>query len=527
MKYKLILTSLILSFLSGCTSIENRPTDIQSPDDGLMVVSVLENSPRKSSLEYWSNASLTAVNVTKKGEPETEFIANEIRTDAATRTTLYAMSLPEGEYKVTSFSTDYCGVNDGFVMSCHHGFYRTGEDFTGKFKIKAGQLTDLGLIINTNDPLHTFDRTSYDLSQPALSSLKLINRFLPEYEELTNSTSLGWLPNKNPKSMSTAFNYAKANSQGFVSPTELNDGSLLYGSANGMLFKWHPKSQPVGIDVGERKSIESLLVTSTNQWLVGGELGLLKITNDQGKSWQSVSGNLPFGITISLLEWNGKVISTILKGSKVYIHTTTIGDSHWEELAVYTIGDMHFFNGGTLQLPQTFLMDDQLATALPQDQFALLNLRTKTKEIHKLPGIMLNVFHLEDGRVFCKCKGAILPSTYVSEDKGKTWKNSTFPILSPDKPVFKDGLNGLSLKYEILGGGYITSTNNGGKTWEKTAHILPRLFHKMFYSKDKKMLYAVPMAFPLGGPLWISEDHGKTWRNLTHTYPRKYSEDDK
>jgi hypothetical protein len=84
------------------------------------------------------------------------------------------------------------------------------------------------------------------------------------------------------------------------------------------------------------------LHTYKSALLLGGELDLLRISGNHGRTWQSIRGNIPFGVVVDLCGWHGEVIATTHRGKDVYIHAAAAGSSEWRRLAHHQI-DLNSF----------------------------------------------------------------------------------------------------------------------------------------------------------------------------------------
>lgn len=223
--------------------------------------------------------------------------------EATSRTAIYAGSLPEGTYRFVQFSAQQCGY------MCVSSWLDVNANFS-RFEIQSGRLTDLGELIQVEFGQKVLF-THGSRSDTEMTS-EVVREALPGIKSLLSKSLLSWSANSVPENMEKLFELSKAISYGFVSVKETSQGGFIYGSANGVVYSWIPGQIPVPHDIDKRVSVESVLVTPKGSWLAGGELGVLQRSDDEGRHWRSIRGNLPFSLVLDLNYWHGSVIVTSL-----------------------------------------------------------------------------------------------------------------------------------------------------------------------------------------------------------------------
>lgn len=485
--------------LVGCASVEVRDTKASSPDDGAMLIRVLPNV--RSSSQFFKNwQTLKVARQPRAGEgTEVEYAISPGRDDGASRSALYAGTLPPGWYRFVQFSSQQCGY------LCVSARMDVDPRFS-RFEVKPGQLTDLGVMVQTNAGDGTANALlTHDPGGGSGLTPELVRELLPELQPMLARPRLSWHAATVPSAMAGRYKDAYRGSFGFVSPRETEDGAFLHGSANGAVGRWQPGGGRQMFDIGERVSVDAVLALPDGRWIAAGEFSVVKLSADRGRSWQSLRGNLPLGLVVSLGLWRGQVLLTLARGKGVEVYRAPAGSDEWQLIASHAT-DVNWFLDVQGVGPQSLLLGDTLVTTVPGRQVAVLDLASGQAELRKLPGAIQMFSASADGVLRCRCLSALKVDPYESHDFGKTWVESTasrFMLM----PAFKDKMNGVAFKGGFLSPSKFAYTSDGGKTWVETAEA-PIHFHQLFFSRDGSKAFA---ASPLGD-LWQTEDDGRSWR---------------
>ncbi|SEK34546.1 hypothetical protein SAMN05216359_101503 [Roseateles sp. YR242] len=487
--------------LSGCASVEYRSPKLQAQTDGAVVIRVLPNV--QSSSLYFKNwqaleiARLPGLDDSHSdGKEKVYSIAPT--TVGASRSALYAGSLPPGHYRFVKFSAMQCGA------MCVQSWMGVNQKFS-RFEVKAGQITDLGVLVQTagedsRSSLLTHAPKGGDALTP-----ELVRELLPDIAPLLRQPTLGWREATVPPSMGSMQRLSITRSWGFASPHEDEAGSFLYGSANGVVGRWSPPWKRQSFDVGERVAIDAVLVTPAGDWIAGGEYSVVKLSKDRGATWNNLRGQLPLGLVVDLTVWRDEVLLTMLKGGKdVQVYRAPAGTDQWKLASSHPMDINWFFDvqGAT---PHSALVSDTLVTTVPGRQLAVLDLPTGRDDLRKLPGAAQMFSASADGVLRCRCISTIKVDPYESRDLGQTWQESTasrFMLM----PTFKDKSIGVAFKGGFFSPSKFTYTRDGGNTWTETTEA-PVFFNQLFFSRDGRKAYAVS----LQGIMWVTDDDGESW----------------
>jgi len=512
-----ILTTICISLLlAGCASdAQIRRAKIEKPDDGAVVMRVLSSVMRGNQVLSVFAQRWDMVTVEREPDHTDETLHRFViqRTKAATtRSTIYAASLPPGHYQIVSFSSSkLAGPNrtaNGWL---------TADSLFSRFDVEAGKLTDLGAIVETVDGVNPpdgiegFSRLilSHDTTPVAVEDEEIVREMVPGLATLlSNGKTLTWRPETIPGDMSRRQAYALSSSYGFTSPQEVEPGKFLVGSANGVVYLWENGRRIAVYDLGQRSSVEAVLIAGDGSWLAGGEFGLLKVSNDKGATWRSLRGNLPFSTVLDLHEWKGKIVATTMQGEYIDIYSAALGKKEWELLAHYSRSSTEW---DYWMRPDSFLLSGHLVTAFPPAQkIGLLDLDSGNKIEYDLPGSIQFISASQDGVLRCKCNKLLLPMPYESHDFGKTWIESSASRWM-QLPAFHDADHGVAILAALKPPSKFVYTEDGGKVWTpvEDAPLMPAS-NKLFWSRDGKTAYSVAA----DGESYLSRDDGHSWLRL-------------
>lgn len=492
---------VVLQLLSGCTTVQYRSAKMDSPSDGAMIVRVLPNMTGASQFfKNWQNITVARL-PSHPGEKETQFAVTPTL-DGTSRTAIYAGSLPPGSYRFVKFSAQQCGA------MCINSWIEVNPQFS-RFVIKSGHLTDLGVLVQASSPTDARSvLLAHDSSIDHGATTEIVRELVPGLNNLLAAPSLSWAPESVSSKMADLFAYTRTFSFGFVSPKEADNGNLIYGSANGVVYSWTPGQRAQAHDVGIRASVETALVTTAGSWFAGGELGMLQMSDDEGAQWRSIRGNLPFGVIVDLNQWREKVVATTLRGNHVYVHMADAGTNDWKLIVQYDMDVSSFWDVPGVR-PQSFLIGDRLITTVPGRKVAYFDLSSGESATYSLPGAIQMFSVSQDGVLRCRCIAAIAVNPYESHDLGKTWQDSAasrFMLM----PAFRDKMHGVAFKGGFFSPSKMAYTEDGGATWIETTET-PVYFNQLFYSKDGNTAYAASVY----GAFWTTRNDGKTWEALS------------
>ena len=498
------LACFVVSLLSGCANTPATSVPVvHDANEGAVLVRLLPNTQSASQfMKNWENLIVEQENGKdggKNGEPGRQFALKPDLTTTS-RSAVYLGTLPPGRYHFVKFSSQSCGA------MCINENITVNERF-GRFNVRPQQLTDLGVIVQTPT---TQDRkvvlAHVDADDKQLED-ELVRDLAPALAPMLDRPRLGWREDGGSAPMPLLAGYAKAASHGFVQPKEAAPGFFIYGTANGAVGGWNAAANTTTqFDLGTNRSVEAVLVAKNGAWLAGGELSLLVQSDDQGRTWRSIRGNLPLGLVTDIHEWHGDIFVTMLRGQEVRVFAMQDGSARWRMLGQYRM-DVGFLDIQGVR-PRSLLMDDQLVTLVPGRKLAVLDLATETGEQRDLPGAVQQLSASEDKVLRCKCSGGIGVNPWESRDLGKTWRPADLSRYI-QQPVFRDRLHGVAFESAVFSSARLVHTIDGGKTWTPSADIGAPI-SSLFYRRDQAAVYA---ASPYGA-VWESKNDGRSWRRL-------------
>ncbi|HEX7644477.1 MAG TPA: hypothetical protein VF472_19890 [Burkholderiaceae bacterium] len=488
-----LIASLFALAVAGSAAAEDSKPALQAPNDGAVLLRVLSNKPEMI-LIYFAKAwdALTIEREADSSGAPATYTLQVIADGSTSRSAIFAAALPPGHYRLEKFRRN-------------NAWLTVNEKFS-RFDIESGKLTDLGVIVES-EGLDNTGKEMLSHSQPGdMEETKtLVRELTPDLRKLLGNPTLGWRADSVPSNMAEMSNYSLLHSVGFASHQETAEGDLVFAGDNGAVMRWNSRKGWTVYDVGQRSAVGALLVASNGDWVAGGELGMLKSSSDQGLTWRSLRGNIPYGITLDLSEWNGRVVATIMHGGEIQIYSAPLRSSDWQLLAQYTSSISRFFDYRAVR-PQSLLHGDHLITFVPGRKVAVLDLAQGSNEQYDMPGSCSGISMMPDGSLEAGCIVMVM-NPYVSRDDGKTWSSSPFPRMSRI-PAFSDDKHGFSLRHVAFSSSpEFTYTEDGGKTWTDSPQRAEPGLWSMFWSHDGKTAYAINET----GTILQSQDEAKTW----------------
>jgi hypothetical protein len=510
MRLGLILTAVVL--LEALAPAGVRAEDAQKPTYGAVVVRVLPNTADRDWLRFtdWEELIVQRVDAPAAKNPGIHLKATM---DGTSRTAIYAVTLAPGIYRFDEFtSRESCDV-----LGCRFPRMEVGKEF-GRFQVTAGHLTDLGVFIETEAPKGGGEVLTYRPGVDPRETKEIVKGVLSELAGLSSDSAPSWVAGTVPAQMPELYEWSLKQAVGVIDPKQVDDRKFIYGTRLGTVVGWEPGKLGLAHDIGARSAIESVLATSNGYWVVGGELGLLRISTDQGNSWHSVRGGLPFGVIVSLIQWRNKIVATTWRHDDVYVHSADIGTSDWKELGHYVLEPSRHLVSRARVFPRSVLVGNGLVTAVPDRKLEYLDLSTGQEEIRALPGSLHELSFSGDLILRCLCMNTIGKFHYESHDLGKTWHDSGNSV-SLSLPVFRNSQYGVAYKRTGPSTGVLAYTEDGGARWttleaveSETLEAKPAesvaLPVQLFYSRDGSVVFAAPPY----GEFRMSRDDGKSWQ---------------
>ncbi len=489
-KNHLIACALFVAFLTGCqTTATLSPTSKIPPSNGVVIFKMNSNTPSIGFFQYWKGANVSAV-----GKNNYKNFVIGYSSGGNSRTAVYLGSLPEGEYRLTGFSSEQCGA------VCISSSIELPESI-GTFEVKAGKITELGHLL--------YDQidASKSLIVPGKSTDNWAARYLTTfYPNIITSFQpqemLHWKV-ANPM-LQQLYSSVRADSKGLLRPSQTGDGSVLFGSYLGAVRMWRPGKPIVNFDTGIQGAIESVTELAQDVWLAGSENGQLVQTVDGGRTWELLSSGFPgFSIT-GLYTYKGKVFATASNRNEMSIYRRTESNSNWA--MVYKQKLAFSFWTGVSKLSETKMYKGKLVTTLPSEALVVTDMDSELSVERKFPGGLADFALGQDGVLRCIATKSIAANPYESHDWGKTWidsKHSRFMSL----PYFVDEKTGYGLQGELMAATADLSVSiDGGLTW-KSQGPMPYRTPRFSYIEKSNVLFATDDY----NKVVFSRDGGKSW----------------
>lgn len=386
--------------------------------------------------------------------------------------------------------------------------FKRAERIFGKFEVRAGQVTNLGVWARTGSKKFRESKIApFGDDDPDTAA-----QAFPELKAYIGKSVLGWVDGSLPTGLDVRRQYALSNAYGLQGASEAVDGTWLFGSRLGIVRSWRPgDTSCTAHDTGVRVSIETTASLPGGKWLVGGENSTLLLSSDHGTTWTSVRGNLPYGLVAKVAAVDDNIWLTLVDEDKVQIYEGTIDSKHWQLKTQARIKPEKAYENFDLQPVQSFVAGKVYATTLPPDHFNLFDMSTGETTAPEAPGHIVRFSMAADGTMFCWC-AAFRRAEQYSNDHGLTW--TKIADTSGDAPPTMQGdARGVM---PMPGRGFAL-TDDGGSSWTpvSVANIDPphhSYIAYAYYSADGKRIVATDGV----ENIWSSEDAGQHWHQEIH-----------
>jgi photosystem II stability/assembly factor-like uncharacterized protein len=482
--------------LSGCVTSPKDARAAPRGAEGGVVLNVGNNMPGFQAM-YWlavrrvadavnGDETCYSLRVSKRGE---------------TTTVALAGALPAGTYEFPTI-----GIDDFPAGACNRLVAGAPKASAfGRFRVEAGKLTDLGVLEKTRG---SSLRMAYVVPMQPAARTALDERLrvqFPELAKLPLSASGGWIESSLPSGWRDMENYALDRSFGMVSPSEGTDGSLLFGTRTGMVRAWVPgETHARLLDTGHRVSLLATAMLADGAWVVGGEESTLLRSDDHGKTWQSVRGNLPFGIVEHAATFGTDVVLTLLDEKHVSVYRGRADGSAWKKVASFETS-FSFWNGLPGQTPQTAVVGDDYDVSLPSTHLGVYHVSSGRSEVLGMPGSVTELGGGRDGVLRCRCLKILVVAPYESLDLGKSWHGTSAGRFY-SLPAMRDAAHGVMISRDTAMDPPSFTYTEDGQHWQ-VASPAPLGADTLFYARDGRTAYATEG----GTMLMATRDDGKHW----------------
>ncbi|MGC3981461.1 MAG: hypothetical protein QM808_09395 [Steroidobacteraceae bacterium] len=489
---RILIVLLIALTITPYTHAETKATE----QAGVIVFKVIPNQSGASTFfKNWQKITIKQVGPSKASKSYSLTYTDK----GNTRTAIYSGLVPPGLYRFVDFSSLQCG------WLCVSASIKVNDKFS-QFSVEAGKLTYLGNIVQLT-------RGEGDvllvpqLDPPKADAISFVTQIFPQYRSQLESGVLGWVDAAADNTDANLYQSTKQLSAGLFGPTQMQDGSLLFGSSLGVVRHWTPGKAPVALDTGASVSIESAIQLPDGTLLAGGELGVFKMSTDDGLTWADIDAGIPFGIIKSIkISDSGDIYVTHLLDNVVSIFKGRIGIPQWKLITEQTLSISKIWDIQGI-VPETFQYQQYLLVSLPGRNLLVLDTHTDEFSVRKSAGGIQGITMTGDGVIRCRCVGGIAVNPWESHDLGATWQKSAVDRFM-QLPAFKDQQIGVAMMGVWLSkDAYMAASQDGGKTWDKQMVTDGKYYPNIFYADRQKIF----VAYDNYDSIIFSADDGKSW----------------
>ncbi len=497
-----ILAALFLLVSCQTASLKNAAS--HSSNNGILAFRFVSNGPGPIAFQDpWDFAIIEEIT-----SGETFTLADV--TDGLSRSALYVGSVPPGQYRLSSF--------EGTISNATG----TPNESFGRFDVQAGRITYLGSIVEVvtgpRIAVLTTHRTSYLTYDPtpiAEGLPDVLNALYPGLSgvALQPDSYLAWREDHVPPVISRGFyDEVRDGSLGLLAPTELSDGRIAFGTLLGQIRFWHPDQGWSRADIGVNRAVEAIVEIVPGALLVGGEMGMLRISPDMGKAWAQIKAPIPYGVVRDIHKMpDGGIYLTHYRGTEFTLLRSDVNLNDWQVVQSFQFAAPGRFYGSTPQRLRTHRVGSLLLTTLPQSRLAVYDTSTGTSDVRDMPGPVSRARASRDGKLRGIFERFIVWNPYLSADGGATWETDTIS-RSSHMPAFRGDTHGAALEMEsglTEGRTFLIRTDDGGKTWQRGPRMPNPFLTWIEFSDDGTLIYASDQL----GDFYYSRDAGETWKH--------------
>ena len=499
------LAAVVALVLAGCVTTPAPIKAEQTLDgtEGAVVVKLIgKNGSVWDTIETLSSLSLFNTRTLAPGEHYNAYDNVTLtRTNALTNSTvIFSGMVRPGTYRITHAA--------GFRGSITYTFPFQQTPNLSEFDVKTGQITMLGTLLV--QPLEG-NRFVIGYIAPDEEFRATVRQLYPVLAEQAKARPVNtfWPSAQLNKNIEFGRRIARIHT-GWNSVHQDADGTYLSGGKMGSVVMRKPgENQWRLLNVGALAEVRSVYRVNGGL-LAAGEEGLLRYSQDDGRTWAKLTPPDPGLIEAAVPLKSGKILAL---GRRDGLWTMYVSDSleniNWRKLN-------SFKDGASLNIAwlpaMCFAWRDGVGVMMPNGDFyeadgergtaTLVNTGPTTSEAYVMP----------NGTLF-KTAGNLGSSRYTSSDQGKTWSEVKFPRFS-----FRAATNDANTIYTIAAidpgfypGPYgLKTSRDGGKTWVHTGTFPgddPVETLQLAVDRVDSSL----LAFMTRGRIMRSSDEGKTW----------------
>lgn len=490
-----------LALLTGCATAPPPITSAQtlSGQEGAVVIRLITNGGGANA----PTESLSSLTLKREVAPGTVASAEDTAILTRTRemthsTAIFSGMVAPGRYRLHRAN--------GFVGGMTYTFPLEGA--LSSFEVKPKEVSMLGTMLV--QPLQG-TRFVIGYLAPDAELGRTFKTLFPAMAEQTQGQAPNLFQPSAELSRSATFAPAFRSLTTALNSVQLNaDGSLLAGSKMGRIV-WRKPGEQRGRSLQVDTWLEVLSVRAyRNGLLVAGEEGLLRFSEDEGKTWRPVEAPAAGLVAAAEPLSNGKVLALVRRGTQWSAH---VSDNPlaggWRQLA-------SFNQESSLNVPwQNAIVlagGNRAGVLMPNGEFLVVDGNTETLERRSTGVSVFGAQMLADGTLLVR--GGIMTSgTLLSTDGGRRWTDlntSRFvqAITAADATVFYAVG---PVDPGIFAGTYaLMVSRDGAKTWRKSGEVPggdPSQVRSLLVDRSDGSL----LAFLADGRVLRTTDEGQTW----------------
>jgi hypothetical protein len=298
---------------------------------------------------------------------------------------------------------------------------------------------------------------------------------------------------------------------GVFNGTQLRaDGNVLAGSKMGRIL-WRKAGEKTwsSLEIDTWREVMSVRIYRGGL-LAAGEEGLLRLSTDEGKTWQDLTPPAPGLIALAEPLPNGKVLALVRRNTswQAFLSDNLLAGS-WRSIGSFEQERSLNF---PMQTATIFSNGENSGVLMPNGEAQMFAAQSESIE-RRSAGVSVFDAHVTPNGLLVVQGGSLTRSTLISSDGGKTWRDmntsrfvlaitfanaTTAYAVAPIAPGIFPGAYGLMV------------SRDGAKTW-KQAGVLPG----QEASNDTRLRVdpsdGTLLAFMIDGRILRSADEGKTW----------------
>jgi photosystem II stability/assembly factor-like uncharacterized protein len=494
--------ALTLLALGGCATVPPPITTSQTLNgqEGAVVLKLITNGTSVGDPAE-ALSSITLKRELAAGEKPTalDTVVLSRTREMTNSTAVFSGLLAPGRYQISYAS--------GFRFNISYTYPLNGY---GTFEVKSQGVTLLGTL----------------LVQPTVGNRFVLGHVPPEAELKRTFTTLfptlaqqtlnqpisTFEPTAELARRGAAAQTFKQIETGVFNGTQLRaDGNVLAGSKMGRVL-WRKAGEKTwrSLDIDTWREVMSVR-SYRGGLLAAGEEGLLRLSTDEGKTWEDLTPPAPGLIALAEPLPNGKVLALVRRNTswQAFLSDNLQG-GRWRSIGSFEQERSLNF---PLQTAKIFANGEYSGVLMPNGEAQMFVAQSESIE-RRSTGVSVFDAHVTPNGLLVVQGGTLTQSTLISSDGGKTWRDmntsrfvsaitfenaTTAYAIAPIAPGIFPGAYGLMV------------SRDGAKTW-KQAGVLPG----QEASTETASLRVDPsdgslLAFMRNGRLLRSADEGKTW----------------